>query len=218
MTLTNDFLNKEKDQAISKTVKLQSITNNWATSHNNLNKILEAQIPHQCQKILGGDIDGAIDAGNTNFENEPPLQNPKDFANDFKKRFVSHSFINQSLVDKHCVTSADGITTCQTPLSALDPSKVNPEKEYPAPSTETFLKFPISNGEVHATKEILQNFPACKVTDVNNDIPGPKLSVPFISLKYTAPQRTRSSSPKTRNHGVKHCYTCGDTSDRKSVV
>jgi len=67
LTLTNDFLNKEKDQAINKTVKLQIITDNWATSHNNLNKILEAQIPHQCQKILGGDIDGAVDARNTNF-------------------------------------------------------------------------------------------------------------------------------------------------------
>ena len=43
LNLTNVFLNKEKDQAINQTVKLQAITDNWATSHNNLNKILEAQ-------------------------------------------------------------------------------------------------------------------------------------------------------------------------------
>ena len=102
-------------------------------------------------------------------------------------------------------------TTCQTPLSALDPSKINPEKEYPAPSTETLLKFPISNGEIHATKEILQNFPECKVIDVEKS-PGPKSYV----QNYTTPQRTRSPGPKTRSHGIKHCYTCGDTSHKSA--
>jgi hypothetical protein len=215
LNLTNEFLNKEKDQAISTTVKLQTIIDNWATSHNNLNKILQAQIPHQCQKILGGDIDGAINAGNTKFENESIFQDPTKLANDFKKRFISHSFINQSLVDKHCVTNADGITTCQTSLSAIDPSKINPEKDYSDPSTETLLKFPVSNGEVHATKEVLQNHPECRVSDAE-DTSGSDTPVPTSPLKYKIPQRTRPTSPKTRNHGIKHCYTCGDTSHKSA--
>ena len=78
LTLTNEFLNKEKDQAINKTVKLKIIMDNWATSHNNLNKVLEAQIPHQCQEILGGDIDGTIDSRNILTENEHLFQSTKD--------------------------------------------------------------------------------------------------------------------------------------------
>jgi len=132
-----------------------------------------------------------------------------------KKRFISHSFINQSLVDKHCVTNADGITTCQTSLSAIDPSKINPEKDYSDPSTETLLKFPVSNGEVHATKEVLQNHPECRVSDAE-DTSGSDTPVPTSPLKYKIPQRTRPTSPKTRNHGIKHCYTCGDTSHKSA--
>ncbi|KAL4562224.1 hypothetical protein LXL04_034422 [Taraxacum kok-saghyz] len=172
LTLTNEFLNKEKDQAINKTVKLKIITDNWATSHNNLNKILEAQIPHQCQKILGGDIDGAINSHNTVTENEYLFQNP---------------------------------------------SKGNSKKQYAAPSTKTFLNFPISNGEVHATKEISKNFPRCKVSDVDTEhISGPKSSISSSSLKYVVPQRIRISSPKTRSLGIKHCYTYGDTSHKSA--
>ena len=62
LSLTNKLLNEEKDQVISTSVKLQNIIDNWAKSHNNLNKILDAQIPHQRQKILGGDIDGVVNS------------------------------------------------------------------------------------------------------------------------------------------------------------
>ena len=214
LTLKNEFLNEQKDQAINKIVKLQTIIDNWANSHNNLNKILEAQIPHQCQKILGGDIDGFVDSCKPVIENEQTFQNSKDFADDFKIRFVSHSFINQTLIDKHCVTNADGVTNCQTKLSALEPSKINPEKEYKAPSTETILKFPISNGEVHATKETLKNFPNCKVSDCDTEqVSGLTISKP---LKYVVPQRTRNPNPKNRSPRIKHCYTCGDTSHKSA--
>ena len=101
-------------------------------------------------------------------------------------------------------------------LDCIDPSKINPEKEYSDPSTETLLKFPVSNGEIHATKEVLQNYPECKVSVADDNIPGPNPSVPIRPLKCTVPQRTRSSSPKTRSHGVKHCYTCGDTSHKSA--
>ena len=62
MTLTNKLLNIEKYRAKSVAINLQSIFKNWARSHNKLNRIIDAQIPDQCEKILGGNIDEACNA------------------------------------------------------------------------------------------------------------------------------------------------------------
>ena len=44
----------ERDQALNHSIKIQSITETWLKSHQNLNQILSAQIPDQCEKVLGG--------------------------------------------------------------------------------------------------------------------------------------------------------------------
>ena len=128
------MLNEENNQTISTTLKLQETIDNWAKSHGNLNKILDAKIPHQCKKILGGDIDGAVNILKLT-KPEENLLNQNDLSSDFKTRFISHSFITQTIVDKHYVSNVDGVTMCKTRLSALDPSKLNPEREYESPST-----------------------------------------------------------------------------------
>ena len=53
----NDSLYIERDQAINRSIKIQSITETWLKSHQNLNQIILVQIPDQCEKILGGDTE-----------------------------------------------------------------------------------------------------------------------------------------------------------------
>ena len=163
LLLTNKFIHTEKDKAIENSDKLQRIINNWAHSHTKLNKILSDQIPEQCAKIIGGQIDEAV-AKFEQIETEQNFPTPAELISEFKSRFVSNNFINQNLINKHCVTDSHGVTTCVTRLTALDPTIRNHSDKYPVPTTECYLKFPISNGEIHSTKEVLENFPECSVS------------------------------------------------------
>ena len=55
--LTNDSLYFERDQALTHSIKIQSITETWLKSHQNLNYVISIQIPDQCEKVLGLDSD-----------------------------------------------------------------------------------------------------------------------------------------------------------------
>ena len=57
MCLTNDSLYNERDQAISRSIKIQGITETWLKSHQNQNKIILVQIPDQCEIFLRGNLD-----------------------------------------------------------------------------------------------------------------------------------------------------------------
>ena len=223
LSLTNIAIHTEKDKAIEKSEKLQSIVNNWAHSHTKLNKILSDQIPEQCVKIIGGQINEAV----TKFEQIKTEQNfpsSVELKTDFKTRFISSSFINQNLINKHCTTASDGTTTCTSRLTALDPSIRNHSEKYPTPTTETYLKFPISNGEVHSTKEILVHFPECSVSTSNStksdtELPKPVPKQTTTRTKSSVHQTsTRAKSPTHSNlyYTVKICYRCGDSSHKIS--
>ncbi|KAL4574212.1 hypothetical protein LXL04_021038 [Taraxacum kok-saghyz] len=111
----------------------------------------------------------------------------------FSDKFVSNTFINQSIADKRYILNTDGITTCKTPLTIIDPSLINHECEHENPSTETLLKFPISNGEGHDLKDLLSEFLDCTVSNYDTDH---SLDVGDSKCK------------------CKVCYICGDTSHK----
>lgn len=77
--------------------------------------IINAQIPDHFEKILGGNIDEVVSIYNQ-IETEQNVSSTHDLKEDFKSWFVSHSFINQSLIDKCCTTNLDGVTVCTTHL------------------------------------------------------------------------------------------------------
>lgn len=106
------------------------------------------------KKFLGGDIDEACNIFK-HIETKSNFSSPNDLKVDFKTRFISHTLINQSLVDKHYTTNSESIIVCTTRLITLDPTSCNPILDIPSPTTEMYLKFPISNGEYHSTHKIL---------------------------------------------------------------
>lgn len=162
LSLTNIDLHSKKQRAEIYANKRQCIMNNWAHSHHKLNKIIETKIPYQCKKILGGNIDDAVNIYKRN-ETEKNLSYTHDLKEYYKSRFVSHSFIKQSLIDKHYTTNSNSVTVCSTRLNALDPTIRNHTFDIPTPTTEMYLKFSISNGEFHSTYVIVSEFPECTV-------------------------------------------------------
>ena len=81
--LTNVTLHKAKDLAELTASNCESILYNWTHSHHKLNKIIEAQIPEQCEKILGGNLDKAVDLYKT-VEKEPNFLSASELVEDFK--------------------------------------------------------------------------------------------------------------------------------------
>ncbi|CAI9294267.1 unnamed protein product [Lactuca saligna] len=81
--------------------------------------------------------------------------------NNFKNKFVSNSFINQSLIDEYCITNSDGITECNVEITGIDPTSYPAHLVRPIPLTENIIAFPISNGVFHAVHEQLKHFPDC---------------------------------------------------------
>ncbi|KAL4573803.1 hypothetical protein LXL04_020621 [Taraxacum kok-saghyz] len=238
LSLTNKFIHTEKDKAIENSDKLQRIMNNWAHSHNKLNKIISDQIPDQCAKIIGGQIDEAV-AKFEQIKTEQNFPTSAELASDFKTRFVSNSSINQNLINKHCVTDPHGFTTCVTRLTALDPTIRNHADKYPVPTTECYLKFPISNGEVHSTKENLANLPDCSVmaitanessSHLTSDPPSTAAHThthPHTPSAYSTPSsqtfstrkkpcRSKSPNQSPTYYTLKVCYRCGDSSHKIS--
>nr|KAJ0205187.1 hypothetical protein LSAT_V11C500233880 [Lactuca sativa] len=70
-----------------------------------------------------------------------------EMKNNFKNKFVSNSFINQSLIDEYCITNSDGITECNVEITGIDPTSYPAHLVRPIPLTENIIAFPISNGE-----------------------------------------------------------------------
>lgn len=99
--------------------KLQGIVKNWVHFYYKLNKIIYAQIPYQYAKTLGRNIDDVVEIYK-HVETKPNFFTPSELEEDFKSRFVSTTYINQSLIDKHCTTHPDGLTKCTTCLTTLD--------------------------------------------------------------------------------------------------
>ena len=60
-TMTNNLIYKERDSAVLTAKNCESIIQNWTHSHHKLNKIIDVQIPEQCEKILGGKLDDAVE-------------------------------------------------------------------------------------------------------------------------------------------------------------
>lgn len=68
------------------------------------------------------------------------------------------------------------------------------------PSTKIFLKFSISNGEVHAVNEILSKFPDCSISNINSDCQS-KSSLTDVSSNSSecSDYVTIDNSPWSRN-------------------
>lgn len=115
------------------------------------------------RKILGGDIEGAISLIKK-VKTKQTIYNGDNLEKDFKTRFVTTYYTNQTLIDIHCTTDSNGNTKCISRVSAFDPSHQPPHHEYMLPSTKNLLKFSISNGEVHYVNEIITMFPQCSIS------------------------------------------------------
>ena len=234
--ITNDSLYSERDQALTRSIKFQNITETWLQSHQNLNHLISIQIPDQCEKVLGLDTKCSEKVLSDTDENE--FLSPSELVEDFKTRFISHSFLNQELINKHCVTNSEGVTTCKSKLTGYDPSVHPPCHEYSEPTTEVLLAFPISNGEFHSVHEQLNIFPECSVTesetsspaesdsDSETSHPSPKCSIDTPSgsrtqdrVYQTVKTPESKTSPKhfKRNQGTRICYRCGDSKHKISA-
>lgn len=98
-------------------------------------------------EIIGRNIDEEINNYKL-IELEHNFCSLSDIWDDFKARFVSNSFIYQSLINENWKTNPDDVTVCTTSLTVLDPTTINPF-DVPTPTTKTYLQLPISNGEFH---------------------------------------------------------------------
>lgn len=75
----------------------------------------------------------------------------------------------QELINKHCKTNANGLTTHVTPLTFVDPSIKPPYLECMSPSTSNLIKFPVSNGEINIITNIVFEYPSCATIDSDTE-------------------------------------------------
>nr|KAJ0189115.1 hypothetical protein LSAT_V11C800391620 [Lactuca sativa] len=94
-------------------------------------------------------------------EKESEFYSMNEMKNNFKNKFASNSFINQSLMDEYCITNSDGITECNVEITGIDPTSYPAHLVRPTPLTENIIAFPISNGVFRAVHEQLKHFPDC---------------------------------------------------------
>lgn len=125
-----------------------------------------------------------------------------DLKYDFKSWFVSSMYINQTLIHKHYITNPDGITICTTFLNTSDLSVGNVDFDIPTPTTDMYLKFPISNGEFQSTHEIISISTNYTISNSDTDDSDITLSqsVNFMTLimRFTSTRR-KGTSPIQRN-------------------
>ena len=81
--MTNNLIYKERDSAVLTAKNCESIIQNWTHSHHKLNKIINVQIPEQCEKILGGELDDAFEIFKK-IEKEPNFLTPTELVKYFK--------------------------------------------------------------------------------------------------------------------------------------
>ncbi|CAI9273887.1 unnamed protein product [Lactuca saligna] len=82
----------------------------------------------------------------------------------FKNKFISNTFINQSLIDEYYVTDSNGVTECDIEITGIDPTSYPAHLVTPTPLTENIIAFPISNGVFHTVHEQLKHFPDCNAS------------------------------------------------------
>lgn len=73
------------------------------------------------------------------IEIEPNFSTIINTEDDFKFRFVYNTYINQNILNKHCITNLDRITVCTTHLTALDPIVINHAFDIPNVTTDIYL-------------------------------------------------------------------------------
>ena len=95
---TVNLVYKQKEEALEISSKCQKIISNWSNSHHNLTKLINNQIPDQCAKIIGGDLDGALEISEED-DYRPNFYDKDEPINDYSTRFVSNSYIDQTLID-----------------------------------------------------------------------------------------------------------------------
>lgn len=113
LSLTNANFHTKKDNDELHANTLQGIIDNQAYTHHNLNKITDVQIHDQFEKILGGNIYEVVKVYK-HVEIEPNFSTLTEIKNDYTSRFVNNIYINQTLVDKHCIINSGGLTMCTT--------------------------------------------------------------------------------------------------------
>lgn len=90
---------------------------------------------------------------------------------EYKTKYVSSGFINrQDPIDKHYVTNPEGLNSCGSPWTDLDPSIKPSNRKYVSPNTVTLIKFYVFNGEIHIVKDILCEFPKCTTSGYSHDL------------------------------------------------
>ncbi|TLX65713.1 hypothetical protein E9993_23550, partial [Labilibacter sediminis] len=159
-----------------------------------------------------------------------------ELRDNFKNKFISNTFVNQSLIDEYCVTDSNGVTECDIEITGIDPTSYPAHLERPVATAENIIAFPISNGVFHAVHEQLKHYPDCSVsahksksdTDLKT-LHNTDISSCFdteISCSSASDKRNQSSiggSYKTKyvnnrnqttkkNFDTRVCYRCGDTS------
>nr|KAJ0204922.1 hypothetical protein LSAT_V11C500296580 [Lactuca sativa] len=235
-SLSNSSLSAEIDDVKSLLIKEQTVLQTWAKSHKNANYIISAQIPHSCEKILGGNFAEAEKVFKSQ-EKESEVYSMNEMKNNFKNKFVSNSFINQSLIDEYCTINSDGITECNVEITGIDPTSYPEHLVRPTPLTENIIAFPISNGVFHAVHEQLKHFPYCNpsvnesTSDTDSSSPNTDQfpSDTELSSDSVINKRTQGSIGKsyvskcvksknllTKNFGTRVCYRCGDSSHKIS--
>nr|KAJ0216892.1 hypothetical protein LSAT_V11C300128750 [Lactuca sativa] len=236
-SLSNSSLSAEIDDVKNLLIKEQTVLHTWAKSHKNANYIISAQIPHSCEKILGGNFAEAEKVFESQ-EKESEVYSMKEMKNNFKNKFVSNSFINQSLIDEYCTINSDGITECNVEITGIDPTSYPTHLVRPTPLTENIIAFPISNGVFHAVHEQLKHFPDCNPsvnesksdTDITSSNTDQIHSDTEPSRDSVINKRTQSSISESyiskgvksknlltkKNFGTRVCYRCGDSSHKIS--
>ncbi|CAI9298231.1 unnamed protein product [Lactuca saligna] len=119
----------------------------------------------------------------------------------FKNKFISNTFVNQSLIDEYCVTDSNGVTECNIEITGIDPTSYPAHLERPTPLTENIIAFPISNGVFHAVHEQLKHYPDCSVAvhKSKSDIDVSSLSITDQSSSDTKFNCNSMSNKRTQS-------------------
>ena len=147
-----------------------------------------------------------------------------DLKKNFQTKFVSTSYVNQSLIDKYCVTDSNGNTECNVKITGVDPTSYPSYLERPIPLIENIISFPISNGIFHAVHEQLVHSPECCTSAYSPKIDTDISLTSDINLKTSSSlsniHKLKNNKPKypqsKRNSCVRICYRCGDSSHKVS--
>ncbi|CAI9259927.1 unnamed protein product [Lactuca saligna] len=112
----------------------------------------------------------------------------------FKNKFISNTFINQSLIDEHCVTDSNGVTECNTEITGIDPTS------YPAHlciEESIHVKFDeesYTDEKVAHSSSIFQELLSCPYDEVSHTEEEATILDPIILYPNSFNQDTAVSS------------------------